>query len=84
MPGISFNPRWKEELVAHSSEGALIFEFTMGKYHVYFPSQAKWLQASPGWAKEKWELYFEECKKWCLQNNYPITVVDNTYMYEEK
>lgn len=36
MLKIKFSPRWREELVATCDEGVLIFEFTMGKNHVYF------------------------------------------------
>ena len=55
---IHFNPRWREELVAASEEGVLVLELTMGKYHVYFPSESKWMESVPDWAKEKWEIYF--------------------------
>ena len=81
---IHFNPRWREELVASSEEGVLVFELTMGTYHVYFPSESKWLESVPQWAREKWELYLEACKVWCGQNNIPISVVDNGLVYEEK
>ncbi len=81
---IHFNPRWREELVASSDEGVLILELTMGKYHVYFPSQSKWTESAPEWAKEKWEVYLTETTNWCSQNNIPISVVDNGLVYEEK
>ena len=71
-------------MVASSEEGVLVFELTMGKYHVYFPSKSKWLESVPDWAKEKWEIYLEACKVWCDQNNIPISVVDNGLVYEEK
>lgn len=81
---IHFNPRWREELVASSEEGILIFELTMGKYHVYFPSEGKWRDSVPDWAKEKWQLYLKECTDWCTRNNIPISIVDNGLVYEEK
>lgn len=84
MATIHFAPRWKEEIVASSSEGKLVFEFTMGRDHVYFPAKEMWEQSAPAWAKEKWELYFTECSRWCTNNGVPITLVDNGYMYEEK
>jgi len=84
MGRIQFNPRWREELVATSDEGVLILELTMGKYHVYFPSQRQWLEAVPDWARSKWDLYLTECRNWCAQNNIPISVVENGLVYEEK
>jgi len=84
MSVIVFNPRWKEELVATSDEGSLIFELTMGVYHVYFPSQSAWLTSAPEWAKQKREIYLTECEKWCTNNNIPITIVDHGTVYEER
>lgn len=84
MTAIKFNSRWKEELVAKSEEGSLVFEYTMGVYHVYFPTQETWLNLAPEWAKPKWTTYLEECKKWCAKNNIPITIVENGTVYEDK
>lgn len=81
---IRFNPRWKEELVAYSKEGTLIFEFTMGVDHVYFPDKEKWENDAPAWAKNKWEEYRESCELWCKNNRVPMTITGNTFMYEEK
>jgi len=61
MNQIKFNPRWKEELVAVSDEGVLIFEIAMGAVHVYFPDEQKGLVSVPGWAKEKWQAYLDAC-----------------------
>lgn len=84
MYTINFNPRWREELVATSIDGILIFEITMGKYHVYFPDEALWLKSVPEWAKDKWNIYLEACKLWCSQNAIPISVVENGFVYEER
>jgi hypothetical protein len=84
MYNISFNPRWREELVATSNEGTLVFELTMGKYHVYFPDKSKWVASVPDWAKEKWEIYSEACNEWCTNNKIPITITDDAHVYEEK
>ena len=84
MPDIKFNPRWKEELVATSDEGILIFEITMGVLHVYFPDQKKWEAAAPDWAKNKWRIYMDSCTNWCKNNGIPISIVDNAYVYEER
>ena len=50
---ISFTPRWREELLAASKEGKLIFELTIGTYHAYFPDQATWKKPVLYWAKDK-------------------------------
>ena len=81
---IRFNPRWKEELVASSADGVLIFELTMGALHVYFPDPPRWKAAAPPWAKDKWKIYHDACTEWCRQNKIPISVVDNAYLFEEK
>jgi len=84
MATIKFNPRWKEELVATSNNGVLIFELTMGKLQVYFPDEKKWLASVPDWAKSKWKTYLDACNAWCADNGIPISIVDNAYVYEEK
>jgi len=84
MSQIKFNPRWKEELVAVSHEGVLILELAMGTLHVYFPDEAKWFAAVPDWAKEKWKEYLEACTAWCKENRIPLSIVNNTFVYEEK
>ncbi|MBF4506026.1 hypothetical protein IRZ83_05040 [Flavobacterium sp. JLP] len=84
MATIKFNSRWKEELVATSEEGSLVFEFTMGEYNVYFPTKDVWQTSAPEWAKQKWATYLDECKIWCTENNIPITIVDNGTVYEDK
>ncbi len=81
---VTFNPRWKEEIVAQSKDGKLVFEFTMGVDHVYFPSEAKWQKDAPAWAKDKWEDYIRACRNWCLANRVPITITEDAYFYEEK
>ena len=84
MSQIKFNPRWKEELVAVSDGGVLILELAMGTLHVYFPDESKWLASVPDWAKEKWKDYLEACNTWCRENRIPISIVNNTFVYEEK
>lgn len=84
MLKIEFVPRWREELVATCDEGVLIFELTMGKNHVYFPTESIWLNSVPHWAKNKWKIFFDACASWCSANNIPISMVDNALVYEEK
>jgi len=84
MHNIGFSIRWREELVVSSPEGSLVIEITMGKLHVYFPDEDLWKAQAPDWAKLKWEIYLEAAKDWCSQNNIPISVVPNTFIYEEK
>ncbi len=84
MEYIQFQPRWKEEIVASSRKGVLVFEMTMGINHVYFPTELLWLKDAPEWAKPLWKDYAEQCEQWCRSNRVPFTLVDNTYMYEER
>jgi hypothetical protein len=83
MSKIEFTARWKEELVASSPDGKLIFELTMGQLHVYFPDEACWLARAPAWAKDKWQTYMEACQEWC-RSRIPISVVGDAYIFEEK
>lgn len=84
MGNIRFQVRWKEEIVAYSDEGALVFEFTMGSDHVYFPDEGRWAGQAPAWAKDKWAEYKAAAEQWCAANRVPFTVAENGWMYEEK
>ena len=84
MDIIQFQPRWKEEIVATSRKGTLVFEMTMGVDHVYFPSKYLWEKDAPEWARPMWEEYMNECMRWCHNNRVPFTLADNTFMYEER
>lgn len=84
MSYIHFNPRWREELVATSTDGILIFELTMGTMHVYFPDETKWNADAPAWAKDKWQQYVTACSEWAKNNRIPISITDNALFYEEK
>jgi len=67
-----------------SAEGRLVFEFTVGQKHVYFPNQARWWTLAPEWAREQWQRYLEACQLWCQQERIPISVVGDAHFYEEK
>ncbi len=84
MDSIEINARWREEVVASSLEGKLVFEFTMGHEHLYFPNEVRWLELAPAWAKNKWQIYRVACQQWCQQYRYPISIVSDTHFYEEK
>jgi len=82
--GITLRGRWREELEAVSSEGTLIFEFTMGKEHVYFPDEQAWAAHAPAWARDKRPIYLDACEAWCKEYRYPISIVPDAQMHEEK
>ncbi len=82
--GITLRGRWREELEAVSPEGTLVFEFTMGKEHVYFPDEKAWAAQAPTWARNKRETYLNACEAWCKEYRYPISIVPDAHMYEEK
>lgn len=84
MSPITISARWREEIVATSDAGKLVFEFTMGKEHVYFPDAARWLAAAPVWAKHLRQPFLEACQSWCKQHRYPISIVADAQFYEEK
>ena len=84
MSNIEFRARWREELEAISAEGKLVFEFTVGQKHVYFPDQARWLALAPEWAKDRWAVYLEACRTWCGKERIPISIVGDAHFQEEK
>ncbi|MBP6343970.1 MAG: hypothetical protein KA403_08555 [Candidatus Omnitrophica bacterium] len=83
MGKISFTGRWREELVATSDEGVLIFEFP-GHKEVYMPMAECWKDQVPAWAKDKWEEYKTACSEWCAKERLKIFFVHDSYVSEEK
>jgi hypothetical protein len=81
--GITLRGRWREELEAVSADGTLIFEFMMGKEHVYFPDENAWAAQAPAWARDKRQIYLEACEAWCKEYRFPISIVSNAHMYAE-
>jgi len=81
---IRFSTRWKEELVAESAEGSLVFEFSMGQPHVYFPSKELWEKEVPAWARSRWDEFHASCTEWCHRQGVPISVVENTFVYQQR
>jgi len=81
---ITINSRWREEIVAASDAGKLVFEFTIGRFNVYFPDEANWQAAAPTWAKDMRPQFLEACELWCKKQRYPISVVGGAQFYEER
>lgn len=84
MHNIEFRARWREELVASSPEGKLVFELTMGRLHVYFPEEVRWRALAPQWAKDKWQVYVDACREWCHKEKIPISIVSDAHFSEER
>lgn len=81
---IEFAARWREELVARSPQGTLVFELTMGQLHVYFPDEARWRAVVPAWAREQWPAYRDACRAWCEAQRIPFTLVPDAHVSEER
>lgn len=78
---IDLQPRWREELVARSEQGTLVFELTMGKMHVYFPDAVLWASSVPKWAIPLRPDFESACQDWCQRQGIPMTVTGNTFVY---
>ena len=72
-----FEMKWKEDLYCKAKEGTLIFEITMGVYHVYFPTESKWNKDAPEWARHQYANVLTELRAWCEEKNIPLSLVDN-------
>lgn len=83
MSEIEFRQRWREELEAVAYGRTLVFELTIGRWHLYFPSEERWAQIAPEWAKPRWAEYHEAAAAWCKARRFPMTVVDDAHMSEE-
>lgn len=78
-----FQPRWKEELICTTTEGAFILVFAMGIPTVYLPSQNHWPSVAPPWAKSHWQILNAQLSQWCAQHQTEFIIDDNAYVSEE-
>ena len=83
MNGIEWKLRWREEIEGISAAGKLVFEFTIGEKHVYFPTHDRWLAVAPAWAKEQWQTWHDSCATWCKANRIPMSVVGDAHVTAE-
>jgi hypothetical protein len=81
---INFSAQWREELVATCVEGILVFELTMGTYHVYFPTEPRWVTQVPSWATDRWQEFLTACEQWCASERMPISIVGDAHVTTRK
>ncbi len=73
---ITYQPKWKEELVGTYGDHNFTVEITMGKLHVYFPKESTWEENPPSWAEGKWPEARDAANAWAEENNIPF-IIDN-------
>ena len=84
MSTITFQAGWREELVATCAEGILVFELTMGTYHLYFPTEKRWTTQVPAWAKNRWQAFLTASERWCAAERIPLSLVDDAHVTTRK
>lgn len=67
-------PRWKEELVWESGRERLVFEFTMGVSHVYFPTIEKWRAKNSELTEAHYDAVLGDIRAWAGREGVPLTV----------
>jgi hypothetical protein len=79
-PQLSFNPRWKEELVCTAREGIFILEMPMGITTVYFPPEAVWEMRAPAWAAGYWREIHDQLSGWCAARKIPVVLREDAWV----
>jgi len=79
-----YTPRWKEELVGTYGGHQFSVLLTMGKMHVYFPSEVTWETTAPRWAKGKWQEAMDAAKVWSESNRIPFEIDQQVVVLFEK
>jgi len=74
MSAYDVRPRWKEELVITSPEGALVIEMTMGVANVYFPTESEWEKQAPTWAMNRRPEILAAVTNWCSREQVPLSL----------
>lgn len=83
MSSIEFRMRWREELEAIAYGRKLVFEMTIAGFQVYFPSEQRWREVAPEWARPRWREYHDACMAWCRTQRIPLTLVDDAHVGDE-
>ena len=77
---ITYQPKWKEELIGSIGEHEFSIEMTMGKLHVFFPTEVTWNKNPPDWAKGKWTESRDAAEMWSKDNNIPFTIDEQAWV----
>ena len=77
---IEYAARWKEELVGTINGNHFVVELTMGRLHVYFPTESVWEAGAPEWAKGKYLIARDAAEEWAEKNKSGFAVEDNTWI----
>lgn len=77
---ITYQPKWKEELIGSIGENEFTIEMTMGQLYVFFPTESKWESNSPSWAKGKWNASKEAAQAWCREKKIEFTIDEQAWV----
>lgn len=78
---ISYQPKWKEELVGTYGEHEFTVEMTMGKAHVFFPEESIWEENPPPWAIGVWSEAKNAAMEWAESQGIPFTIDKAAWVY---
>ena len=78
---MSFQPRWKEELVCSCALGSFVITMPMGVVSVDFPTEETWLREAPGWAAPHWSSIRSQLAAWCAAERIPLHVSEFGHVY---
>lgn len=81
MATFSFHPQWKEELVCTGPGGTFILELPMGKLTAILPTEEKWRECSPLWARGLWPVLRDELECWCKANKARFVVDESARVW---
>lgn len=71
---IRYQARWKEMLDGFVGDNRFTVEFTMGRPHVYFPTEETWKKTAPDWAKDLWAEAQEQAAEWSKEQKTPFDI----------
>ncbi len=77
----SFQARWKEELVVRGPGGDFVLELPMGILSAYLPTEKKWAEIAPDWAKPLYSQLKEELEIWCKENGARFFIDESASVY---
>ena len=77
----SLSPRWKEMMVVTGPGGSFTLDFWMGIPTVDLPTEEKWAEKAPEWARPYWHELKAELEDWCRFNNAALDISATAGVY---
>lgn len=76
-----FHPEWKERMIVTGPGGSFVLDFPMGVPTIVLPSEARWAEVGPRWARGQWQELRDQLAAWCRANDVLLEIDPHAGVY---